>query len=182
MLTADDKKTIQGIMERDEKVLFEFYNKHKKPLLQYIFKHLNHQQDSEEVLQDSFLAFIESLRDFRGQSSLKTFLYSIAKNKTVDKIRKKKLKRILFSYMPQGVVESLAHVLLDDELDKKQLVQKIDATLHKLPNDYALVLRLKYREGYKVAQIAKKIKLSFKATESLIFRARKAFVAEYNDV
>ena len=179
MLTEQDHKTIKGIIKRDEKTLLQFYTEHKKPLFQFILRHLDNVHDAEEVLQDSFLAFVEALRDFRGQSSLKTFLFSIAKNKTVDKLRKKKLKQMLFSYIPAPIVESLAHVFLDDEIDKKQLIEKIDSVFGKLPHDYALVLRLKYTEGYKVAEIASKIKLSFKATESLIFRARKAFIIAY---
>jgi len=45
-----------------------------------------------------------------------------------------------------------------------------------LPNDYQFVLRLKYIEGERVNNIAKKLSLGFKATESLLFRARKAFI------
>lgn len=180
MLAQKDREILQKILQKDEKVLYEFYQEHKKPLLQFITKHLNDSDAAEEVLQDTFLGFIESLRDFRGQSSLKTFLYSIAKNKVVDKLRKKKLKQIFFSHVPSFFVESFAAVFLDEELDRKHLTKKIEGVFGKLPNDYAEVLRLKYREGYKVAEIAKRIKLSFKATESLLFRARKAFIVVYN--
>lgn len=179
MFSEKDKHVLEALIKRDEKTLWRFYKDYKKPLLHFILKHLNDINDAEEVLQDSFLAFVEGLRDFRRQSSLKTFLFAIAKNKIVDKLRKKKLKQILFSYIPQPIIESVASVFLDDDIDKKILTQKIDAVLGKLPNDYALVLRLKYKEGYKVAEIAERIKLSLKATESLIFRARKAFVVAY---
>lgn len=179
MLTEKDQKTISGIISKDEHVLYGFYNEHKKPLLNFILRTIKDRDDAEEVVQDSFFAFIDALRDFRGQSSLKTFLFSIAKNKTIDKLRKKKLKRFLFSHLPQGLVESLASILMDDDLDRKMLARKIETVFNKLPNDYATVLRLKYTEGYKVAEIAEKVKLSFKATESMIFRARKAFLIAY---
>jgi RNA polymerase sigma-70 factor (ECF subfamily) len=106
MLSKKDQDTLQEILQKDEKALYEFYREHKKPLLQFITKHLNEADLAEEVLQDTFLAFIENLRSFRGQSSLKTFLYSIAKNKTVDKLRRKKLKQVLFSHLPHGLIES----------------------------------------------------------------------------
>ena len=67
-------------------------------------------------MQDSFVAFFEKLRDFRGQSSLKTYLFSIARNKTIDYIRKKKIKKVLFSALPSQFVESIAFVLFDDEI------------------------------------------------------------------
>ena len=65
---------------------------------------------------------------------------------------------------------------MDEEIDQKEMAQKINHTLKKLPNDYELVLRLKYIEGERVQKIAEKLAIKFKAAESLIFRARKAFV------
>lgn len=178
-MNEKDKKIIDKIKNKNEKALFLFYKEYKKSLYSFILRSIKDCEDAEEILQDTFFSFIEALRDFRGQSSLKTFLYSIAKNKIIDKIRKKKIKKLLFSHLPQGFVESLSSILMDDEIDKKMLARNIETVFNKLPNDYATVLRLKYREGYKVAEIAEKIKLSFKATESLIFRARKAFLVAY---
>lgn len=174
-----DQELVERIVSRDEKALRQFYTTHKKPLFQFVLKHLNDRQDAEEVMQDTFIAFIESLRDFRGQSSLKTFLYAIARNKAIDTIRKKKIKKILFSALPQSFVESLAAVFLHEEFDRVELEKKISLVLSRLPHDYAAVLRLKYEEGYKVVEIAKKMGLPFKTTESLLFRARKAFIFIY---
>lgn len=180
MTNESERKIVKKIVARDETALYKFYKSYKKPLLNFILRFLKDKQDAEEVLQDSFVGFIESLRNFRYQSSLKTFLFSIAKNKIVDKQRKKKIKKILFSYMPENIVESLARVFMDQEIDRKVLEKKIETIFTRLPNDYSYVLRLKYKEGLKVVEIAEKIKLSFKATESLIFRARKAFIVAYS--
>lgn len=180
MISSSDRELIENIIQRDERALYFFYSQYKKPLLAFIMRSIKDRQDAEEVLQDSFFSFIESLRDFRGQSSLKTFLFSIAKNKTIDKLRKKQLKRLLFSHLPDFLVESMSTVVLDTSLEKKHVAEEIEKAFNRLPNDYALVLRLKYTEGYKVTEIAKKIQLSFKATESLIYRARKAFVLSYS--
>ncbi|OGK20144.1 hypothetical protein A3C23_01425 [Candidatus Roizmanbacteria bacterium RIFCSPHIGHO2_02_FULL_37_13b] len=168
------------IIRRDDVALYNFYKEHRQTLYHFILRQIKEKADAEEILQDAFLGFIESLRDFRGQSSMKTFLFSIAKNKIIDKLRRRKIKKILFSSLPKGFVESLSTILLDDEIDRRYITNKIDSIFNKLPNDYATVLRLKYKEGYKVQEIAQKVKLSFKATESLIFRARKAFVIAYN--
>ncbi|OGK15626.1 hypothetical protein A3H80_02025 [Candidatus Roizmanbacteria bacterium RIFCSPLOWO2_02_FULL_37_19] len=179
MLSNKDKAVLERLLQKDELALREFYLEHKNALMEYLLRQLEY-QDAEEVFQDSFIAFIEALRSFKGQASLKTFLYSIAKRKAIDKIRKKRVKKILFSHLPSHIVDSLAIVFLKDDLDKKHIAHKIEMILSKLPNDYALVLRLKYKEGYKVAEISEKVKLPFKATESLLFRARKAFIEKYS--
>ena len=180
MLSTIDQEVLKKILRNDQRSIYSFYKKHKKQLLNYISRQVDF-QSAEEIMQDSFVAFFESLRDFRGQSSLKTFLFSISRHKTIDYIRKKKLKKILFSALPTNFIDSIAYVLFDDEIEKSILHQKIEKTLLRLPNDYIAILRLRYWEGYKVAAIADKLKISFKAAESLLFRARKAFIQNYNN-
>jgi len=107
-------------------------------------------------------------------------LFSIARHKIVDQIRKKKIKNILFSKLPSYIVESLKVVFIDEEIDKKELRKKIFKILESLPNDYQVILRLKYIEGINVSEIAEKLKMKFKATESLLFRARKSFTKVFN--
>lgn len=175
-----DKEILEKIINKNERVLFEFYQKNKKTLFNFIFSQINNKEDAEEILQDTFLGFLESLRDFRNQCSLKTFLFSIAKRKIIDKIRKKKIRKILFSKLPKYLVNNLAPVFFEEELEKEELKRKIEKVFQKLPDDYQLVLRLKYIEGKRVKNIAQKLSMKFKATESLIFRARKAFVKIFN--
>jgi len=175
-MKTSEEKIVQGIIKRDEKTLRFFYNKYYKQVFNFIYRKTKKYYLSEELTQDTFIDFLEALRDFRYQSSLKTFIYSIAKNKTIDYMRKKKFKTLLFSMLPAYVVEGLKIVLMDDELEKKALTKKIAHVFSKLPNDYQKILRLKYLEETKVDQIAQDFNLGFKATESLLFRARRAFI------
>jgi len=177
-----DQEIINGIIKRNEKTLFKFYQKYKLPITHFIYRQLHDQSLAEEITQDVFMDFIEKVRDFQYQSTLKTYLYSIARNKVVDAIRKKKIKKILFSSLPSYVVEGLKTVLIDEDIEKRELAGKIKNVFSKLPNDYQLVLRLKYIEEEKVKVIAKKLSLGFKATESLIFRARKAFIKVFSSL
>lgn len=173
---TEEKKLVQRIIHRDEKALLFVYQLHRKLIFNFIFRQLNDYHLAEEITQDVFLDFVEALRDFNFRSSLKTFIFAIAKNKTIDVIRKKKMKKILFSALPSYVVEGLKTILIDDELEKRDLSRKIKKTLEMLPNDYSIILRLKYMDGEKVNNIAEKLSIGFKATESLLFRARKAFI------
>lgn len=173
---GNERELVLRIIQRDEKALLFIYQKYQKSIQNFINRKLKDYDVAEEISQDVFLDFIEALRDFHFQSSVKTFLYSIAKNKTIDYIRKKKLKKVLFSALPAYFIEGLKTILIDDELEKNELTAKIKKTLELLPNDYRLVLRLKYLDGEKVNSIAEKLAIGFKATESLLFRARKAFV------
>lgn len=177
-----DKEIVAGIINHDQKIVNSFYHNNFQTIFRFINRQINNSQKSEELAQDVFIDFFESLRDFHFQSSLKTFLFSITKHKVIDLIRKKKIKKILFSALPNYVVEGLKTVLIDDEIEKKELQNKISKVFSHLPNDYQLVLRLKYQEGEKVQSIAQKLALKFEATESLIFRARKAFINVFKTI
>ncbi|OGK12913.1 hypothetical protein A3A93_01775 [Candidatus Roizmanbacteria bacterium RIFCSPLOWO2_01_FULL_38_12] len=177
-----DYPLITKIVNRNERGLYQLFQKYHSPVYNFVYKQLKDKAIADELTQDIFLSVIESLRDFRYQCSLKTFIFTIARNKIIDHFRKKKIKRILFSALPQFVVEGLNSVMIDDELEKKQIQQNIEDTFHKLPRDYQLILRLKYIEDRSVRSIAKRLVRTFKSTESLLFRARSAFKQIYDSI
>jgi RNA polymerase sigma-70 factor (ECF subfamily) len=179
MIHENEKQLVAAITRGDEKSLLEIYNAHHKALFQFVYHKVGDKQLAEELTNDIFLQFIESLRDFRFQASLKTFLFTIARNKIIDYFRKKKIKKILFSALPSFVVDGLASVVMEDELDQKELSEKIDMTLESLPHEYQVVLRLKYMEQKSVHHIAEVLVKTFKSTESLLYRARRAFMEAY---
>ncbi|CAN5219309.1 RNA polymerase sigma factor [soil metagenome] len=175
-----DQELVQKLTQGDEKALFELYNTYKKPLFQFIYKRLRDSALTEEILQDVFINSLESLRDFRFQSSVKTFIYTIARNKIIDHIRRKKIKKVLFSTLPSYIVESLTQVDFNEEIEKKELQEKLEQTFSELPHEYQVILRLKYIEDKSVEFIAETLVKTFKSTESLLFRARKAFIKTYS--
>lgn len=179
MLPQEDKQLIARLLRKDDQALLVLFQTHEAPLKRFIRRQISDDHEVEELVQDVFIDFLESLRSFRGDSSIKTFLYSIARFKIIDYIRRKKIKKVVFSALPSRFVEGLATVLIDDDLEKKELQQKIEYVFASLPNDYQLVLRLKYIENKKMKEIAQIFSLRFKAAESLLYRARRAFVSSY---
>jgi RNA polymerase sigma factor, sigma-70 family len=181
-ISQEDKEIVEKIVNKDSSAFFYFYKRNYSLVFNFIKRKINDKGKVEELTQDVFFDFIEALRDFHFQSSLTTFLLTIAKNKVIDEIRKKKIKKILFSHLPNFLIESLKVVFIEDDLDRKELRKKIEEVFKKLPKDYRLVLRLKYIENKKLVYIAKRLKMKFKATESLLFRARKAFINIFNRI
>lgn len=179
MTYRDEYELLTRLLEKDEHALRNFVMQYSPGVQRFIGRQIKDRQEVEELVQDVFMDFIEGVRSFRGESSIKTYLISIARNKVVDYIRKKKLKMLAFSAFPPYVVEGFQKVFLDDELDKKELQQRIHNTLTQLPNDYQIILRLKYMENRKMKEIADILSMKFKAAESLLMRARRAFAAAY---
>lgn len=177
---TDEKKIVKRILQKDEQAFLSFVKEHEKALFAYIYRQLRDADLAEEIAQDVFIDFLDALRNFQYQSKLKTFLFSIAKYKVIDVMRKKKIKKVLFSALPEHIVDGLAPVFMEEQLEKKELANKIQNVINTLPHDYQVILRLKYIDGVRVKGIATRLSLTFKATESLLFRARRAFTKLFN--
>lgn len=177
---TNDNRLLEKILSHDKSAVREFYLTYSPRLLNFIRRRINDEKDVEEIAQDTLFAFLEAARDFTGRCSLNTYLCSIANNKIVDFYRKRRLKRILFSQLPEGLTPLISE-LADPEklLDNTLLAQKITSIFERLNPHYAVILKLKYIEGRSVDEIAKILSVSFKSAESVLFRARRAFVKLY---
>ena len=153
----------------------DFYKKYHKRIGYFVAKRVDDAGVAEELVNDIMLAAINSRPNFSGKSSEWSWVCAIAKHKIIDYYRKKKLKTILFSVSP--VFEEIADQALGPERDslKNELKEEIKKTFRELSEGYGKILRLKYIEGFKVRQIATRLKMSVKAVESRLFRARSRF-------
>ncbi len=173
--TIDDQQMIARILARDRTALLAFYRRFAPRLARLIRARVTNAADAQEILQDTLYDFLEAIRDFEGKSSLTTFLFAICHHKIVDYYRKKKLKQLLFSQMPN--IGELVSPLLEpeEEFDATILKEKIHAVMSRMLPRYRKILELKYIENLSVSEIAKTFALSVKGAESQLFRARKAF-------
>jgi RNA polymerase sigma-70 factor (ECF subfamily) len=174
-----DSVLITSLLQGNEKCLRAFYVQYSPRLYNFIITKVSNPKDAEEILQDTLIDCLDALRDFTGNSSLYTYLCAIAKYKTVDYYRKKKVKRIVFSKFP--AVERILSIAAtpQDLLDERITQEKVQEVLTKLRPNYSKALKLKYLHGLSVKQIALKMQISFKAAESILFRARKEFAVVY---
>ncbi len=160
-----------------------FYKKYYKSIRGFVLKRIDDEGLAEELTNDILLAGFKSLPTFSGKGSEFSWLCGIAKHKIVDYYRKKRLKTILFSSNP--LFEEIADGALSPERDylKNELKKEIDEALGDLSEGYRKILRLKYIDGLKIKDISKLLKLSAKAVESKLIRAKKSFrlVWNYND-
>jgi RNA polymerase sigma-70 factor (ECF subfamily) len=171
---------VNQLLSGNEQALRQYFRLNAPKVLGFIKKKVADQSDAEELLQDTLVAGLEALRDFRGKSSISTFLCAIARNKIVDFYRKRKIKQVVFSQMPQDVLPLLSNFLgPEDAFDVQDVRYRIRSVLNSLTPVYRTVIILKYVDGLSVKEIAEKLSLTFKSTESTLFRARMAFVDLY---
>jgi RNA polymerase sigma-70 factor (ECF subfamily) len=133
---------------------------------------------AEDIRQETFLSAADAIHGYRGEAPLFGWLCAIARRKTADEFR----RRGRTERLPEDDVPPTAaggnRLRLEDQPEewflRSELRAAIIEALWCLPPDYREALVARYAEGMEVEAIARKIGRSYKATESLLARARAA--------
>ncbi len=170
---------IDRIISGDSKAVGLFYHEYSPKIILYLKSKLPKEEDVQEVLNDVFFEAIDSLGFLEKKQNVSSWLFSIAHHKIVDFYRKQKIKSVLLSQIPFfDLVDKEIHQP-EFQYEKDKVRDKIEYTLKNLSKSHEKILRLHYEEKVPVKELALRFNLSFKATESLLFRARKSFKEKY---
>ena len=170
---------IKRILAGDSEAVIEFYKSYSPKILSYLSKKLSHFEDAQEITNDVFLEAIDSLSFLQKEKNVSAWLYRIAHNKMVDFYRKRKIKSILLSQLPFLQIVASEINQPEFQFEKNKIRDNIEFALRSLSTKYQKILKLHYEENVQVKMLAKIFNLSFKATESLLFRARQSFKLAY---
>lgn len=169
---------IRKIINGDPQAVEKFYQTYSSK----VNKYLNYKlpaEEAEEILNDTFMEAIDSLPFLKEKEKIEPWLYRIAHNKMVDFYRKKKIKFTLMSQV--HFLNVVAKEILEPEFqyEKNRMKEKIEKTFFQLSERHQKILRLHYEENVPVKEIALSFNMSYKAAESLLFRARQQFKLVY---
>ena len=87
----DDQMVVLAV-KGDEKAYSELTQKYQKPLYFHVSKMIRDPDFAEDLVQDIFLKAFKSLKNYKNDHAFSTWLYRIARNHTIDYLRKKRLK------------------------------------------------------------------------------------------
>lgn len=139
-------------------------------------KMCRHPEDAEDVLQDTMLALARSFRDFRGDSSMSTWLYSVARNSCVKKRRKGKFapeqEESLDSLQPGEATLESVHGDPHQQAESKQAWEQVGEAIAKLDPEQREVLLLRDMDGLSAKEVAEVVGTSVSAVKSRLHRAR----------
>jgi len=149
------------------------------PIYRLGLKMLGNPQDAEDVLQNTFLKALQSLKSFEGRSSLLTWLYRIAVNEALMLIRRQK-PQVEIAEEPQEDADNLpAPIQLTDwcclpESDflSAESRQALDAAIATLPEKLRIVFLLRDIEGLSIHDTSDALGLTETAVKTRLLRAR----------
>jgi RNA polymerase sigma-70 factor (ECF subfamily) len=131
---------------------------------------LGHTTEAEDVGQETFVRFYQSLDRFRGDSTIGTYLTRIAINLSLNEIRKRKRRRNLFYTKDENTIENVPDA--QDFKDQKETNTLVQGGLQKLPPKFRSVIVLRLIDGYSTEETAKILNLPVGTVLSRLARAQ----------
>jgi RNA polymerase sigma-70 factor, ECF subfamily len=171
----DDKEIISEIKKGNKDVFRELILSHQKFVLNICYRFVNNIDDAHDISQEVFIEVYRTIGKFRGDSGLKTWLYRIAVNRSLNFIRDNKKSRSTDSYSenPQNIYDSTTESTPETDLEDKERKKVLTDAIDSLPGNQKAVFVLCKIEGMSYDEISKIMDLSVKAVESLLMRAKK---------
>ncbi len=171
-----NKKIVSLAMLGDIEAFEEIFRAYADYVFNIALRITQHREDAQEITQNVFITIHHKLKDFRQDSSLKTWIYRITVNMTMNYLKKeKKFKNKTVGYEH---FENVADCHLSESFQQKEHYQNIvDQLLKVLTPDQRACIILRNIEGFSYQEIAKSLGIDINAVRSRIKRARWKLMA-----
>lgn len=166
-----DEEIVKKVLV-DKREFGQIIDKYEDKLRRYI-KRISYcvDDDVDDLVQEVFISCFEKLNSYSDEYSFSSWIYRIAHNKTIDFIKKKKIK--LTNVDNEELFEDSKNELLEDlavaEDDKKRVRQ----ALKKMDVKYRNIINLFYFEEKSYIEISDILKISKSKAGVLLYRAKK---------
>lgn len=174
------KKRIKQVLKGDQNAFGEIVEIYKNKVFQICYRMLGNRHEAEDIAQEAFIRAFINIHTFNVSLKFSTWLYRIATNLCIDRIRKKKPDFYLDAEVSgtEGLTmySQLAadSALPEDELESLELQETIQKEILKLPDKYRSVIVLKYIEELSLNEISEILDLPLGTVKTRIHRGREA--------
>lgn len=150
----EEQEFIQELL--DPKTQNEAFQKlllsYQKPLYHHIRNIVLNHDDTDDVLQNTFIKVFQNLKNFKGDSKLFSWIYRIATNEALTFIKQKAQKNKTSTEELQN--KTINNLTADVYFDGNEIQIKLQKAIALLPTKQQLVFKMKYFEELKYEEIA----------------------------
>lgn len=169
-------------LQKGSRAAFEnLMRKYYKRVFNFIYRLTGSRELAEDLSQDVFLKVYQAADQYRPQSKFQTWLYTIAKNSTLNELRR--LKRPVISFEAEAFSEKgdrLQRQVADpaaknslEELLVQERIKAVQEAIGRLPENQRMAVVLYRYERMSYDEIAQTLGMSVSAVKSLLSRARE---------
>ena len=144
----DEKLIVKSILDGDRRAFEELVLKFQNKILNLAFWYVKNYDDALEISQETFIRFYNSLQNFKGESTISTYLHKITVNLCLDFIKKNKKIRYESSHKQSDKneeyeVEIESNENLEEDYIKKEQIQILRSIIDIMPEKYKTVILLR---------------------------------------
>ena len=175
MNLAEEDNLVQKAREGDTRAFAELVRAHQQFAYHVALRALNNTQDAEDIVQEAFVKAWESLTSFRHDSRFRTWLYRIVMNLCYNQLPR--LRKDINALDQDSIHLELSDTNLDMDpvlrLEGKETLTFIQQQIKYLPDQYRIMLLLRYQQGCSYAEISEILDVPLGTVKTGIFRARE---------
>ena len=174
------KKRIKQVKKGDQNAFAEIVDLYKDKIYQLCYRMLGNAHEAEDIAQEAFIRAFVNIHTYDMSKKFSTWLYRIATNLSIDRIRKKKPDYYLDAEVSgtNGLTMysqvSADGALPEDELETMELQATIQQEILKLPDKYRTVIVLKYIDELSLKEIGDILDIPIGTVKTRIHRGREA--------
>ena len=158
-------------VQTKEKAFKELISLYKERLYWHVRKIVISHDDTDDVLQNTFIKIYKNIGKFKQESKLFSWMYRIATNEAITFINKRnKERKVDISEVQEQIVSTLESDIYFSGEEVQEILQKAIASL---PQKQQLVFNMKYFDNIKYTQISEILGTSVGALKASYFHAVK---------
>lgn len=165
-----DFELVEKLQSGDLDAFDQIFKRFGDKLFGFALKYLKSKEETEELVQDVFLKIWENRKNLKKESSLKSYLFTIAYH-NICRVFKKKQIYLKFLEENKSIANSTFN--LEDQIEYKGVLEQIDLLIERLPEKQRAIFIKSYREGKSTKEIAKEINLAPGTVDNHISAALK---------
>ena len=174
-----DAQLVEGIRQARQADFAILYERYFPRIYRFAYARLRNHADTEEVVQETFAAVFRSIDAYRGQSSLLSWIYGIAKNTVNNYIRRSRAHEQRLERAESELVRS-AHSLdactPEEHLSLRRYQDAIQDRLAGIPDWHHEVFVLRHVDNLPIGEIARRVSRSNDAVRSSLYRIKRMLV------
>jgi RNA polymerase sigma-70 factor (family 1) len=165
-----DFELVEKLQSGDLDAFDQIFKRFGDKLFGFALKYLKSKEETEELVQDVFLKIWENRKNLKKESSLKSYLFTIAYH-NICRVFKKKQIYLKFLEENKSIANSTFN--LEDQIEYKGVLEQIDLLIERLPEKQRAIFIKSYREGKSTKEIAKEVNLAPGTVDNHISAALK---------
>jgi len=171
---ADDAALVEAALAGVESAFTEIMRRHKGAAYRFIRRYVGDRDEAHDLVQETFVSAWTALSRFDRRRPLSAWLRRIALNKCRDWSRRRRVRSFFYAAVSLDVSpKALSATVEPKDVAQETLVAALDASLASLPTPLKEPLILTLFEGLSHKEAAELLRVSPKAIETRIYRARQ---------